>query len=83
VLRAISPRDLLLPSLKDLFARIGELLVAFDIELIFRPILDRLRGLQEQLVIGLQRAGASFDRMIAVLDSAAGAQMSVSASAGV
>lgn len=77
VLRAISPRDLLLPSLRELFAKIGDLLVAFDIELIFRPVLDRLRGLQGQLVGGLERAGASFDRMITTLDSAVGGQVSV------
>jgi hypothetical protein len=56
------------------------LLVAFDIEGIFRPVLDRLRGLQEQLVVGLERAGASFDRMLNTLDSAVGGQVSVSVS---
>jgi hypothetical protein len=45
---------------------------------IFRPVLDRLRGLQEQLVAGLERAGASFDRMLNTLDSATGAEVSVS-----
>ena len=82
VLRAISPRDLLLPSLRELFTRISELLGAFDIELIFRPILDRLRELQAQLIEGLQRADASFDRMIVTIDSAAGAEVSVSVSVG-
>jgi hypothetical protein len=82
VLRAISPRELLLPSLHELFTRIGELLVAFDIELIFRPILDRLRQLQVQLVEGLQQIDGSFDRMIGTLDSAAGGSASVSVSVG-
>jgi hypothetical protein len=82
VLRAISPRDLLLPSLRELFTRISELLVAFDIELIFRPILDRLRELQAQLVEGLQQVDGSFDRMIGTLDSATGASVSVSVSVG-
>jgi hypothetical protein len=82
VLRAISPRDLLLPSLNELFTRISELLVAFDIELIFRPILDRLRELQLQLVEGLQRADTSFDRMITTIDSAVGGSVSVSVSVG-
>ncbi len=82
VLRAISPRDLLLPSLRELFTRIGELLVAFDVELIFRPILDRLRELQVQLVEGLQEIDGSFDRMIGTLDSATGASVSVSVSVG-
>ncbi|HEY2963437.1 MAG TPA: hypothetical protein VGJ37_13525 [Pyrinomonadaceae bacterium] len=82
VLRAISPRELLLPSLRELFTRIGDLLVAFDIELIFRPILDRLRELKAQLVEGLQRADVSFDRMISTLDSAGGASVSASVSVG-
>jgi len=82
VLRAISPRELLLPSLHELFTRIGELLVAFDIDLIFRPILDRLRQLQVQLVEGLQQIDGSFDRMIGTLDSAAGGSASVSVSVG-
>ena len=82
VLRAISPRELLLPSLEELFTRIGELLVSFDIELIFRPILDRLRELKVQLVEGLQRVDGSFDRMIGTLDSASGASVSASVSVG-
>lgn len=82
VLRAISPRELLLPSLHELFTRIGELLGAFDIELIFRPILDRLRELKAQLVEGLQRADVSFDRMISTLDSAGGGSASASVSVG-
>jgi hypothetical protein len=82
VLRAISPRELLLPSLRELFTRIGDLLVAFDIELIFRPILDRLRELKAQLVEGLQRTDVSFDRMITTLDSAGGASVSASVSVG-
>jgi len=82
VLRAISPRELLLPSLRELFTRIGDLLVSFDIELIFRPILDRLRELKVQLVEGLQRVDGSFDRMLGTLDSATGASVSVSVSVG-
>jgi hypothetical protein len=82
VLRAISPVELLLPSLRELFTKISELLVAFDIELIFRPILDRLRELQVQLVEGLERADASFDRMISTIDSATGGEVSVSVSVG-
>jgi hypothetical protein len=80
VIRAISPTELLLPSLRELFDRIKELLVAFDVEAIFRPVLDQLRALQEQLRVGLERAGESFDRMIDTLDAAAGASVSVSVS---
>ena len=86
VVKAVSPRDLLLPPLKELFAKISDALGAFDIELIFKPVLDRLKTLDTELSDGLHQTGAAYDQMLAVLDSAGGgsasASVSVSASAG-
>jgi hypothetical protein len=83
VVKAVSPRDLLLPPLKDLFAKISAALGAFDIQAIFKPVLDRLKTLDTELSDGLHKTGAAYDQMLAVLASAGGGSVSVSASASV
>ncbi|MCI0486810.1 MAG: hypothetical protein L0229_09440 [Blastocatellia bacterium] len=80
VIKAISPEELLLPVLRELFQKIKGLLVAIDIEVLFKPVLDHLKSLEEQLVEGLKRAGTAYKEMLASLGSGAGAQVSVSAS---
>lgn len=82
VVKAISPRDLLLPPLKELFAEISGALGAFDIEALFKPILDRLKALDTDLSDGLHKTGAAYEQMLAVLASATG-EASVSASVSV
>jgi hypothetical protein len=82
VVRAISPEELLLPSLQKLFDDIHELLVDFDIDNMFRPILERLRELQEQLITGIDRASVAFEGLIDTLDLATGSSAQVSASVG-
>ncbi len=72
VVKAISPRDLLLPPLKELFAEISGALGAFDIEALFKPILDRLKALDTDLSDGLHKTGAAYEQMLAVLASATG-----------
>jgi hypothetical protein len=80
VVHAISPRDLLLPPLRDLFQKISGALGAFDIEALFKPVLDRLKTLDSELTDGLNQTGAAYTQMLGVLSSAAG---SGSASASV
>jgi hypothetical protein len=85
VVQAISPEQLLLPPLTELFARINGLLVALDIEVLFKPILDKLRALDQELGDGLHRTEGAYQAMLAALDAAAGggsASVSVSVSAG-
>jgi hypothetical protein len=83
VLKAVSPKDLLLPPLRELFDKIKSLLVSVDVEVLFKPILDRLKALKGQLVDGLGRTGTAYKQMLATLDSAGGEGASVSASASV
>jgi hypothetical protein len=80
VLKAVSPRDLLLPPLRELFDKIKSLLVSVDVEVLFKPILDRLKALKSQLVDGLEKTGTAYKQMLATLDSAGGAGASASAS---
>ncbi len=83
VVKAVSPKDLLLPPLKELFAEISSFLGAFDIEALFKPVLDRLKSLDSDLTDGLHKTGAAYEQMLAVLASAAGdASASASVSVG-
>ena len=77
----VSPVELLLPPLKELFDRIKGLLVSLDVEVLFRPILDKLKSLKSQLADGLGRTGGAYKQMVATLDSAGGG-VSVSVSVG-
>ena len=81
VIRQISPETLLLPPLRDLFQKISEALGAFDLEAIFKPVLDRLKGLDSDLGGGLHEIEASWQEMLGVLASASGGSASVSVSA--
>jgi hypothetical protein len=83
VVKAISPRDLLLPVLQELFQKIKGMLVELDIEVIFKPVLERLRDLETQLQEGLARAGAAFDGLVNALPTGGSASVSVSISAEV
>jgi hypothetical protein len=83
VVKAISPRDLLLPVLQELFQKIKGMLVELDIEVIFKPVLERLRDLETQLQEGLARAGAAFDGLVNALPTGGSASASVSISAEV
>jgi len=83
VIKAVSPADLLLPPLRELFDRIKSLLVSIDVDVLFKPILDRLKALKGQLVDGLGKTGAAYKQMLATLDSAgSGASASASVSVG-
>jgi hypothetical protein len=72
VLKAVSPKDLLLPPLHELFDKIKGLLVSIDVEVLFKPILDRLKILKTQLADGLGSTGNAYKQMLATLDSAGG-----------
>ena len=85
VIKAISPEGLLLPPLRELFQKIGAALGAFDIQAIFKPVLDRLQGLDTDLGGGLKQVEGSWQQLLAVLASTTGggdsASVSVSAQA--
>lgn len=80
IVKAVSPRELLLPLLNDLFGKIKGFIISFDIEVLFKPVLDHLRSLRDQLVAGLAKAGTSYKGM---LDAIPTGPASVSASASI
>lgn len=81
VIQGISPEGLLLPPLRELFQKITAALGAFDIAAIFKPVLDRLQGLDTDLGGGLKEVEASWQQLLAVLASTTGGDASVSVSA--
>jgi hypothetical protein len=81
VVRAISPRELLLPVLQELFQNIKNLLVAFDIQVIFEPILTRLNLLWDQLAEGLQQAADAYDQMLDAIPTSGSVSAEVSVNA--
>jgi len=81
VIRNISPEALLLPPLRELFQKISSALGAFDIQAMFKPVLDKLQSLDGDLGGGLQQVEASWQKMLAALASASGGSASVSVSA--
>ena len=70
VLRALTPEALLLPGLRAVVARIEGLLVEFDVENLFGPVLEHLRRLRGQLDEGLAQVGDAYDGLVDLLDSA-------------
>jgi hypothetical protein len=83
IVKAISPMELLLPPLNDLFGKIKGFVVSFDIEILFKPVLDHLRLLRDQLEIGLAKVGTSFNGMLdAIPTGSASVSVSVNASVG-
>jgi hypothetical protein len=83
VVQAISPEELLLPVLRELFDTIKETLVALDIEVLFKPVIESLRGLEQQLSEGLHRTGVAYEHMLDALDAATDGSASVTVSASV
>jgi hypothetical protein len=81
VIQSISPEGLLLPPLRELFQKISATLAAFDIEAIFKPVLDKLHTLDGDLGGGLQTVEGSWKKMLAALASATGDSAGVSVSA--
>ena len=80
VIQQISPEGLLLPPLRELFQKITAALGAFDIQAIFKPVLDRLQSLDSDLGNGLHQVEGAWQEMLAVLSSAGGGSASVSVS---
>jgi hypothetical protein len=76
----ISPETLLVPPLRDLFQKIAGALGAFNIEAIFKPVLDRLKTLDDDLGGGLHQVEDSWKQMLAVLASSTGGSVSGSVS---
>lgn len=81
VIKSVSPEDLLLPPLKELFQKISAALGAFDIQAIFKPVLDKLHTLDGDLGGGLQQVEGSWQKMLAALSSATGDSAGASVSA--
>jgi hypothetical protein len=80
VLKQVSPESLLLPPLQDLFREISSDLGAFDIQAIFKPILDRLHSMDSDLGDGLHQVEAAWQQMLGVLSSTTGGTASVAVS---
>jgi hypothetical protein len=83
VVKNISPETLLVPPLRELFQKIADALGAFNIEAIFKPVLDRLHTLDGDLGGGLHQVEDSWKQMLAVLASSTGGSASASASVSV
>ena len=83
LVKAISPRDLLVEPLKKLFAEISAMLGVLDIGELFKPVLDELRRLRTELLDGIERAGVSYEGLIASIPTSGGGEASVSASVSV
>ena len=82
LVKSISPEQLLLPVLEELFQKIKGLLVSLDIEIIFKPVLERLRSLKEQLAEGLSNAADAFEGLVDAIPASGSASASVSVSVG-
>lgn len=83
LVEAISPRDLLLKPLQELFAQISAMLGALDIKDLFAPVLEQLERLREELADGVTRAGTAYKDMLAAIPTAGGtASVSVSVAVG-
>lgn len=81
VIKAISPKELLLPVLQELFGKIKGFIVSLDIEIIFKPVIDHLHLLRDQLDTGLTDVGVAFDGMLdAIPTGSASVSVSVTVS---
>jgi len=84
LVQAISPKQLLLGPLKQLFDEISAMLAALDIGALFGPVLDQLQRIRTELLDGITRAGAAYDDMLnAIPTEGGGVGVSVSASVSV
>jgi hypothetical protein len=81
VVQGISPEALLLPPLRELFQKISADLGAFDIQAIFKPVLDRLKSLDDDLGGGLKQVVGAWTELLGVLSSTTGGSTSASLSA--
>jgi len=83
LVKAISPRDLLLEPLKKIFAEISAMLGVLDIGELFKPVLDQLQRLRDELLEGVARAGVSYEGLLAAIPTGGGgASVSVSVDVG-
>jgi hypothetical protein len=83
LVRAISPQDLLLEPLKKIFAEISAMLGVLDIGELFKPVLDQLQRLRDELLVGIERAGVSYNGLLAAIPTgSASASVSVSVDVG-
>ncbi|MGQ0641724.1 MAG: hypothetical protein ACT4P6_13325 [Gemmatimonadaceae bacterium] len=83
LVKAISPRDLLLEPLKKIFAEISAMLGVLDIGELFKPVLDQLQRLRDELLEGVARAGVSYNGLLAAIPTgSASASVSVSVDVG-
>jgi hypothetical protein len=81
LVKAISPRDLLLEPLKSLFEDISAMLSALDIKEIFGPVLEQLQRLRTELLDGITRAGVAYEDMLSAIPTDGGG-VSASVSVG-
>ncbi len=81
VIQSVSPEVLLLPHLRLLFQKISADLGAFDIQAIFKPVLDRLKSLDSDLGGGLNQVETAWTQMLGVLSSTTGGSASASVAA--
>jgi hypothetical protein len=80
VVQGISPEALLLPPLRELFQKVSSDLGAFDIQAIFKPVLDRLKALDNDLGGGMKEVERAWTQMLGVLSSTTGGSASASVS---
>ena len=80
VVKAISPEELLLPPLQSLFQKIKDILISFNVKIIFEPVLTHLKLLKVQLGEGLQEAGIAYERMLNAIPTNGSGEVSASVS---